>query len=415
MPASCWRGPGGGRSTAATGLRRRTCSNGVPACSREPDPRHVRTLLDLGRCLAESGDDLPGSRLALERAVAECDALERGDLRIRAQLELSIVRTYTEAETRTDERAALALEAIGVLERDEDDEGLARAWFVLATTHWTESRWDHMLEPLDHSIRHARRAGNRSMELEALTFLLAAVMFGSTPVEEGIQRGRDVLASIHDSRDLQGWALRIVGTLLALEGSVDEGRDLLEQARTIFTEHGNKLALAVLAFSTGPLELRAGDPVAAEREFRAALDAVQQIGDRGRVPNLAAMLADALLEQGRIDEAGHFVQVARDGAQTGDVSGQAFWRMAAARLLARQGDTDEAVRLAHESTSMMAETGELMRRPELLVREAEVLELAGREADAAAALREAIELWELKGAAAEVRRTQERLAAVEAG
>ena len=43
-----------------------------------------------------------------------------------------------------------------------------------------------------------------------------------------------------------------------------------------------------------------------------------------------------------------------------------------------------------------------------------MLELAGREAEAAAALREAIELWELKGAAAEVRRAQERLAAVEA-
>ena len=181
-----------------------------------------------------------------------------------------------------------------------------------------------MLEPLDRSIRHARRAGNRSMELEALTFLLAAVMFGSTPVEEGVQRGREMLASVPDSRDLQGWALRIVGTLLALEGRVRRGQRAAGAGAAIFSEHGNKLALAVLGFSTGPLELRAGDPVAAEREFRAALDLVQQIGDRGRVPNLAAMLADALLEQGRIDEAEQFVQVARDGAQTGDVSGQAL-------------------------------------------------------------------------------------------
>ena len=38
------------------------------------------------------------------------------------------------------------------------------------------------------------------------------------------------------------------------------------------------------------------------------------------------------------------------------------------------------------------------------MRQAEVLELAGRDADAAAALREAIELWELKGGVAEVHR-----------
>jgi class 3 adenylate cyclase/tetratricopeptide (TPR) repeat protein len=381
----------------------------------EPDPRHVLTLLDLGRGLTETADDLRASRRAFERAAAEADVLERDDLRLKAQLELSYVRMLTDPSLQTGERETLARDAIEVLERDRDDEGLARAWFLLAMAEWSQARWDRMLEPLDSSIEHARRAGNRSMELEALTFVLAALAFGSTPVREGVRRGREILASVPDSRDLQGWALRIVGTLLALEGRFGEGRGLLEQARAIFSEHGNKLALAVLGFSTGPLELRAGDPVAAEREFRAALDLIQQIGHRGGVPNLAALLADALLEQGRVDEAEQYVQVAREAAQTGDVSGGAFWRMAAARLLARRGRTDEALTLAFESITLMAGTEELLTRPWLLVRQAEVLELAGREAEAAAALREAIDLWELKGALAEVRGARERLGAVEAG
>ena len=46
---------------------------------------------------------------------------------------------------------------------------------------------------------------------------------------------------------------------------------------------------------------------------------------------------------------------------------------------------------------MLAATESCSTRPELLLRQAEVLELAGRDADAAAALREAIELWERKG------------------
>jgi predicted ATPase len=50
----------------------------------EPGPGHVRALLDLGRCLTETAEDYDGSRLALERAREEADALGRDDLGIRA-------------------------------------------------------------------------------------------------------------------------------------------------------------------------------------------------------------------------------------------------------------------------------------------------------------------------------------------
>jgi hypothetical protein len=62
----------------------------------------------------------------------------------------------------------------------------------------------------------------------------------------------------------------------------------------------------------------------------------------------------------------------------------------------------------------MADTQEILTRPWLLTREAEVLHLAGLRGEAAGALREAIELWELKGASAEVRLAEQRLTALEA-
>jgi tetratricopeptide (TPR) repeat protein len=142
---------------------------------------------------------------------------------------------------------------------------------------------------------------------------------------------------------------------------------------------------------------------------------VQEIGHRGAVPNLASLLADALLEQGRLDEAGEYAEIAREAAQTGDVSGEAFWRMATARVLVRRGRIEEAVDLALESVELIGGTEELLTWPELLVSQADVLALAGRGADAAAALRDAIALWARKGALAEVRRAEERLAALEAG
>jgi tetratricopeptide (TPR) repeat protein len=221
-----------------------------------------------------------------------------------------------------------------------------------------------------------------------------------------------VLADTADSRELQGWAIRMIGTFLSLEGRFDEGRELLEQARSIFRELGNGEAQVGLAFSTGPLELTAGDPVAAEREFSHALELARRMGDRGRMSNLASGLAESLFQQGRVDDAAEYAHLARDTAMEDDASAQAWWRMVTAQVLARRGDVDEAVRLAEESKAILEETQELMTLPDLVLGHADVLRLAGRSEEAAEALERAIELFERKGALAELRRTRELLATI---
>ena len=377
----------------------------------EPAREHVRALLDLGRARTEGGEDLQGGRAAFERAQAEAEVLEREGLRARAQIELFLLGILTEPDV--DE--AVARQAIPVLERDGDEEGLARAWYALALAEWTRGLWDTMREPLDRAIEHARRAGNRSIEVEALTFVFGSVIWGSTHVQDGIRRTRELLEQHADSRELQGWAARVVGTFLTLEGKVEEGRALLEQAREIFAELGHKEALATLSFSTGPLELREGDPVAAERQLRAGVVSLLEMGDRARASSLAALLAGALVEQGRIDEAEHFVDVAREAVQENDPNAEALWRLAAARVLVRRGAADEAVRLANEGVAIMKRTEELLTLPNLLLNQAEVLELAGRADQAAAALDEALDAAARKGAVAEERRARERLATLTGG
>src|SRR5439155_8535327 len=126
--------------------------------------------------------------------------LAREDLDIRAQLELSHLAYLADVDVdlRSDAQELLARKAIAVLERHGDHEGLARAWHALALAYWAGARWDDMRAPLERAMEHARRAGNRSMELDALTFVLAAVAFGSTPVNEGIRLGRAVLEEVPD-------------------------------------------------------------------------------------------------------------------------------------------------------------------------------------------------------------------------
>src|SRR5207237_1440126 len=132
---------------------------------------------------------------------------------------------------------------------------LARAWYVLGAAHWKRAQWDRMEKPFRRSLEHAERAGNRSMEFAARHFLLAAAVFGSTHADEGIRLARRMLAEAGDSRELQAWGYRAEGWLLVLQGRLDEARELLERARAIFADLGSTIFLAILAFSTGPLEL----------------------------------------------------------------------------------------------------------------------------------------------------------------
>jgi tetratricopeptide (TPR) repeat protein len=362
--------------------------------------------------LAFSYTDLRGSREALERSREEATALDRDDLRLQAELELASVGVVTEDDVAGDATVDLGRRAVEVLRRSADDEGVARAWMVVATGFWVVGRWDDLLEPLERSVEYARRAGRRSMEHDALRLTLAAAIFSSMTVEDGLRVARSVLAETAHSHELQGWALRVIGTLVALEGRVDEGRQLLEQARSIFTELGYKLALAALAFSTGPLELREGEPAAAERDFRQALGLVQDLDERGHQTNLAAGVAEALIDQGRLDDAEHYANVAREAALQGDTSAQAAWRMVSARVLVRRGSADEAVGFAREALALIGGTSELYTLSPMLVNAAEVLQLAGREEEAAEALRQSIDVAQRKGALADVRFASERLAAI---
>jgi class 3 adenylate cyclase/tetratricopeptide (TPR) repeat protein len=401
-----------GRRAQERGDRRAAASLFERASGLLPEnsPEQLLMLSDLGRTLVEAGDDYQGARVALECAAAGAKALRREDLALRAEIELSLLEMLVAPDFEPAKHKALAKRATQVLEREGDEEGLARAWYALGLGDWALARWDSMREPAARAIEHAQRAGSKSIERETLGFVFGAILFGSTPVAEGIAETRDILEQHPESRELEGWASRVLGTLLALQGEEDAGRELLDEARTIFTELGHKEALAVLPFSTGPLEIRAGNLAAAEREFRAGLELLQEMGDRARASSIAAALAGTLVDLGRLDEAEEFVEVGREAVPESDVSGHAQIKMSAARVLVRRGELDQAVRLAAESIAAMAETQELIGLPDLFMWQAEVLELAGRAEDAKAALGKAADVAARKGAVVDEQRARERLA-----
>ena len=155
--------------------------------------------------------------------------------------------------------------------------------------------------------------------------------------------------------------------------------------------------MSTQAFWSGPLELLAGDPAAAERELGPACETLEASGEKGWLSTMAALHAEALYAQDRLEEAEAAVRVSRDAATSDDYDAQGLWRCAEAKVLARRGQFEEAERLAREAIDQIDRTDEVNHHAEVRMGLVEVLRLAGRADEAGGALGEALARYEQKG------------------
>jgi tetratricopeptide (TPR) repeat protein len=121
------------------------------------------------------------------------------------------------------------------------------------------------------------------------------------------------------------------------------------------------------------------------------------------------MLAQALYDQGRLDDAEEAARLSRENAAGEDVSPQIVWRGVEAKILARRGETYDAETLAREAVEIAAATDFLTYHADALSDLAEVLEAAGRAEEAREAVRSALDLYEEKGNLVSAGRARRRL------
>jgi hypothetical protein len=151
--------------------------------------------------------------------------------------------------------------------------------------------------------------------------------------------------------------------------------------------------------------------VAAENELRPLCERLEQIGELGHLSSVTPHLLDALYLQRRYGEALQLTDRWQPDRLTvpEDVDAHVGWRRVRAKLLARAGRFDEADRLAREAVALAATTDFVDVRAQAHADLGEVLRLAGRGDESAAARAEAIALYEHKGnrvAAAQLRAAQ---------
>jgi len=184
----------------------------------------------------------------------------------------------------------------------------------------------------------------------------------------------------------------------AMRGNAQIARELVETAKTWAKDLGLHMyyASSVLRVSAY-VAMLVGESERAERDLREGADMLRQMGDAGHLSSVAPQLADVVQTQGRMEEALALTEEAEHFSLGGDMDAEIGWRRVRSKILAREGQLKEGVRLATEAVELARRTDYLDLRGMACLDLAEVLRRAGTRGDAIPVLHEAIEMFVQKG------------------
>jgi len=237
-------------------------------------------------------------------------------------------------------------------------------------------------------------------------FRSSIMVFGPAPAAKGIERCRALRRRFADHAGTSAVLLRHEAVLHAMDGRIDEARTLHAEAVRAIDDLGSPWFSASTVFGQWLLELLAGAPERAEASARTGLALLEEIGATNQGATAAAMLAYALVKQGRHDEAIRYADLAAAWAAPDDTASQVPQLATRAHVLAARGELERGEAAAREAVRLSERSDEINQRGDALVDLATVLDRAGRVSDAATALREAIAFYQRKGNVVSAARAQ---------
>jgi tetratricopeptide (TPR) repeat protein len=357
------------------------------------------TLCDAGR--------LDDADRVLAEAIAHARAQHDQALEARARVEQQFVRFHTGARVRLPVARSVANSAARALAACGDELGECRAWRLRAWIDWTESQAARADEGWQRAAEHAGRAGDERELFEILGWRASAAVFGPSPVIAAIRRCTAIREQVRRSPVAEAVTLRPLGLLYAMRADFDRARRLIRRGNEILDDLGRMQS--AVSHHEAVVEMLAGRPAAAGERLRVGYERLEAIGETALLATTAAMLAQAVYDQERYDEAWELCTISASTADEDDVATQVMWRGVRAKLLARQGDGDDAEALAHEAVRLAERTDLLTHHGDALLELADVMQLRGRAHDARVAAECGLELYKRKGNLASVARAQSRL------
>jgi class 3 adenylate cyclase/tetratricopeptide (TPR) repeat protein len=369
----------------------------------EGDAERLEQLRELGQALREAGR---GEDAVAAIAKLRTEAGAAGAIHLEALAELELV---AHAQLAGADSAAVQLAADRAIEACAaagDELGLARACRRVSAAHRRAGKSAAGERAAAEALVHAQAAGDRQEEARVVDGLCNCLLYGPAPANQALTLCAQLLKLARGMPSMEANVLAAVAGLEAMRERMDEAHRAYERASTTYEELGLLLPLAALTQIGVPLELLAGDPVAAELEARRG-DAI--FARAGSTAVQAPLIAETLLAQGR-DEHAERALGELDSNSPRLAPWQVKWRTTRARLDARLGEHAAADTWAREATLLADATDDLSLAGDAWLALTEVLRASGREAEALRAGDEARRRFERKGHDAGVRLTTLALA-----
>ena len=376
----------------------------------ERDPDRPRLLVSAGEAYLEIGEFTTADDL-LGLASSEADAIGDAPLSTTADLVRLQLRVRSEASTSIDDVMGQTEAAVDRLQASDDANALSRAWRLLELANGVSGRYGAAGAANARAIEYAKRAGDRVLEMRLLASSSQAVLSGPTPATEGVARCEDLIRMGEGDRRGQAVTLAALAHLRAMVGDFALARDDYRRGREILEELGLRFDASLISIDSGPVELLAGDPVAAEAELKKDHDALDAMGERNYISTIAGLLAEAVYRQGRYDEAWTHAAFCEAIAAPSDVYSQYLWRGIKGKLLARDGAGNDGVDLAQTGVDESRKSDDIEGQGNALMFLSEAQRAAGRPEDCAASADAARIAFEAKGNVISAARARDFIAA----
>ena len=310
-------------------------------------------LIEIGQIFDEQGEygRSEGFYLrALELATPS------NDRKARAHAELHLEESYihSRGHRSNEELQAILQRLITTFTELDDHVGRADAWRLLAYLYDTVGDSSRSKEAFVHSVHHASESGDERREIAYRRAQIQSLAWGPTPIAELAGKTETYLEWAHSSQERRSIAIAygILATIEAARGRIEEARALISRQHEIYEELGMHKTRAWSVFEFFAAELWAGDVATTESELVEACDLLRRLEEHAVLPTILALLADVRFRQDRLEEAEALVDEASSLATEDDALTVIKCRSVLGKIRARQGEGDEAIRLAEEGVKV---------------------------------------------------------------
>ena len=289
--------------------------------------------------------------------------------------------------------------AIPILERAGDEHGLAAAFFVRGNADWITYRISSAVAAWELAAAQARRAGDVSLEAEALSWIGVAWTFGATPVDDAVSQLRALSVRVAGMAVAAGIVDVSLALSLAIRGDDLEAKAAADRAKELWREHGLHFYLAHYASQGDAWVARCrGDSGAESLAWQGGLEASQSIDQENEF--LAVNLAKQKAAKGDASGATQLMDSVAHKAASANRHVSDLWVETSAIVAARHGNAAEARRACVEIVENVQNNEFVVLAADGWMTIALVDRLLGDMTGCDAAIDNALDLYGAKGATA---------------